>query len=93
MPWSVVYSFYGASKVVIEDAWCFVVGKNSDLTTMYRGSCMIRPALVVCYASSLFQSAVFLIRIPYPRVRRRVYAGTDCLLKEPADCVNCLEVV
>ena len=88
-----MYSFEGASRVVLEDAWCSVVGNNSDRTTVYRRSCMVRPALFVCYGSCLFRSAVFLIRIPYPRVRRCVYAGTDCLLEEPADCVNCLEVV
>jgi len=88
-----MYSFSSASKVVIEDTWYFVVGKNSDLTTVYRGSCMIQPALFVGYGSCLFRSAVFLIRIPYPRVWRRVYAGTDCLLKEQADCVNCLEII
>ena len=88
-----MYSFQGASKVIIEDAWFFVVGNNSDLMTGYGGSWMIRPAVFVWYGSCLFRSAVFLIRIPYPWVRRRGYAGTDCLLEEPADCVNCLEVV
>ena len=64
----------------MEDTWCFVVGKDSDLTTVYRGSC-------------LFRSAVFLIRIRYARIWHQVCAGTDCLLEEPADCVKCLEVV
>jgi len=77
----------------MEDTWCFVVGKDSDLTTVYRGSCMIGPALFVCCGSCLFRSAVFLIRIRYARIWHQVCAGTDCLLEEPADCVNCLEVV
>ena len=89
-------SFYGASKVVIEDAWYFVVGKNSDLTNVYGGSCIIRLALFVCYGSCQFWSVVFLSWIPYPRVWRQVHACTDCLLEEPADCElpsGCLDLV
>jgi len=43
---------------MIGDAWCFVVGKNSDLMTVYRGSCIIQPVLFVCYGSYLIQSSV-----------------------------------
>ena len=71
-PWSVRCSFWRASRVVMCGVLWFVVGKNCDRTTVYRGSCLIR-------------SAVFLIKIPSARGWRRANAAPDCLLVKLAD--------
>jgi len=63
----------------------FVVGKNCDRTTVYRGSCLIRQAGFLYYGSCLIRSAVFLIQIPSARECRRVYAAPDCLLVKLAN--------
>jgi len=92
-PWSVRFSFWCASRVVMWGVLWFVVGKNCDRTTVYCGSCVIRQAVFLYYGSCLIRSAVFLIQIPFARVWCRVYAAPDCLLVKLADWVNCLEVV
>jgi len=83
----------GALQVMIEALLGFVVGKNSHLMTLHRTSCLISQPPFVYYESSLIQSTVFLIWIPYPQLRYSVYAGTICLLVELAGRVNCLVVV
>jgi len=70
-----------------------VIGKNSDLTTLYCASYLIRLPVFVYYESCAIPSAMLLIRIPYPPVRRWVYAPTYCLLVEAAGCVNCVDVL
>ena len=84
-PWSVRSSFWRTSPVVIWGILWFVVRKNGDRTTVYRGLCFIRQAVVSYYGSCLIQSDVFLIQIPSPRVWRRVYTAPDCLLVKLAD--------
>ena len=84
-PWSVRSSFWRASPVVMWGVLWFVVGKNYDRTTVYRGSCLIRQAVFLYYGSCLIRSAVFLIQIPSARVWRGVYAAPDCLLVKLAD--------
>ena len=54
---------------------------------------MIWPAVFLYYGSYLIQSPVFLSKIPSARVWHRVYAASDYLLVQLADCVICLEVV
>jgi len=71
----------------------FVVGKNWDPMTVYRGSSLIRQTEFLYYGSCLIRSAVFLIQIPSARVWRHFYAAPDCLLVKLADRVICLEVV
>ena len=84
-PWSVRSSFWRASGVVMWGVLWFVVGKNYDRTTVYRGSCFIRHAVFLYYGSCLNLSAVFLIQIPSARVWRGVNAAPDCLLVTLAD--------
>jgi len=67
-PWSVRYSFWRASQVVMWGVLWFVMGKNCDRTTVYRRSCLIRQAVFLCYGSCLIRSGVCLIQIPSARV-------------------------
>jgi len=84
-PWSLRSSFWRSSRVVMCSVLWFVVGKNCDRTTVYRGSCLMQQAVFLYYRSCLIRSAVFLIQIPSARVWRRVYAAPDCLLLKLAD--------
>jgi len=84
-PLSVRSALWRASRVVMCGVLWFVVGKNSDRTTVYRGSCLIRQAVFLDYGSCLIRSAVFLIQIPCARGWRPIYATLDCLLVKLAD--------